>query len=85
MVAASLTVLALLCGAWVIYRLLGRDESVELRRIEWLFPLRGRWLRYAIACLVALSLLLCLRQLARPYARPFGAPVQALGATPGGI
>jgi hypothetical protein len=74
---ASLAVLALLCGAWVLYRLLGREESPELQRVEWLFPLRGRWLRYALAALLALALAACAQQLALPPPTGFLSPAGA--------
>ena len=52
--------IAVVCCAWLLWRLTQNPESEELRTLEWVFPLRGRWLRYVFIVLLWGVLLVCL-------------------------
>ena len=60
MTPASVGVVAAACCAWVIWRLLQAEPSEALRAVEWLFPIRGRWLRYVLVGIAGVLLLVCL-------------------------
>jgi hypothetical protein len=53
------------------YRFLTEPDYVPLKRFEWLFPIRGKWLRRGIGSLL---LLLCLLLFAPCLLAPFIGP-----------
>lgn len=52
--------IAAACCAWLLWRLANNPDSEELRALEWVFPLRGRWLRYVFTVVLWLLLVVCL-------------------------
>lgn len=64
--SSHLSIVAAAACLWLLWRLLDSEDPADLKGAEWVFPLRGRWLRYLLATVVSALLLLCLASLFVP-------------------